>query len=60
MSDTREKIVSSYVSFYEGYEEKALTSADAIFSDQSSGLWKPETNTFMDFLTLKSLYHTED
>jgi HK97 family phage portal protein len=52
-----EKIISTYEQFYEGYEEKSV---DQIFNDKSSGLWRPETDTFLDFLTLKSLFYTED
>ena len=59
MSENRNKIISSYADFYEGFEEKSLT-PDQIFTDQSSGLWQPETNTFLDFYTLKSLFFTED
>lgn len=60
MSETREKIYHSYVEFYEGFNQKAMMSADQIFADKSSGLWRPETNTFMDFMTLKSLFYSED
>ena len=60
MSETREKIYHSYVEFYEGFNQKALVSSDQIFADKSSGLWRPETNTFMDFMTLKSLFYSED
>jgi HK97 family phage portal protein len=59
MSESKSKIVSSYIEFYEGFQEKSLT-FDQMFNDQSSGLWQPETNTFLDFYTLKSLFFSED